>query len=81
MSESSKHKTAFVVPHRGLFHFNVMSFGLTNAPASFQRLMEKVQVNLTPHKCLCYLDDIIIVGKNFLEALETLKDVFQREAN
>ena len=36
MSESSKHKTAFVAPHRGLFHFNVMPFGLTNAPASFQ---------------------------------------------
>lgn len=83
MSESSKHKTAFVVPHRGLFHFNVMPFGLTNAPASFQRLMEKVLVNLTPHKCLCYLDDIIIMGKTFLEALENLKDVFQRlrEAN
>ena len=78
MSESSKHKTSFVVPHRGLFHFNVMPFGLTNAPASFQRLMEKVLVNLTPHKCLCYLDDIIIVGKTFLEALENLKDVFQR---
>ena len=63
MSESSNHKTTFVVPHRGLFYLNVMPFGLTNAPASFQRLMEKVLVNLTPHKCLCYLDDIIIVGK------------------
>ena len=83
MAESNKCKTAYVLPHRGLFHFNVMPFGLTNASASFQRLMEKVLVNLTPNKCLCYLDDIIIVGKTFNEALENLKYVFQglREAN
>ena len=72
MSETSKCKTAFVVPRRGLFHFNVMPFGLTNAPDSFQRRMEKVLINLTPHKCLCYLDDIIIAGNTFQEALETL---------
>ena len=78
MSGDSKVKTAFVLPGRGLFHFNVMLFGLTNAPATFQRLMEKVLVNLTPHKCLCYLDDIIIVGKTFQEALDNLKDIFQR---
>ena len=69
MSDSSKTKTTFVTPHRGLYHFNVMPFGLTNAPATFQRLMEKVLVNLTPHKCLCYLDDIIILGRTFEEAL------------
>ena len=83
MSEASKKKTAFVTPNRGLFHFKVMPFGLTNAPGSFQRLMEKVLINLTPHKCLCYLDDIIILGHTFDVALENLKDVFQRlkEAN
>ena len=83
MSDSSKTKTTFVTPHRGLYHFNVMPFGLTNAPATFQRLMEKVLVNLTPHKCLCYLDDIIILGRTFEEALKNLREVFQRlrEAN
>ncbi|MEW8092744.1 MAG: reverse transcriptase domain-containing protein [Candidatus Thiodiazotropha endolucinida] len=83
LSERSKKKSAFVTPHRGLYHFNVMAFGLTNAPATFQRLMEKVLFGLTPQKCLCYLDDIIILGKTFDQALENLQLVFQRlrEAN
>ena len=55
-----------------------MRFGLTNAPGTFQRLMERVLVNLTPNKCLCYLDNIIILGHTFHAALENLKDVFQR---
>ena len=78
MSENSKKKTAFVTPHRGLFHFNAMPFGLTNAPATFQRLMEKVLYGLTPQRCLCYLDDIIVLGKTFEEALRNLELIFQR---
>ena len=54
-----------------------MPFGLTNATASFQKLMEKVLINLTSHNCLCYLDDIIIAGNTFQEVLETLTEVFQ----
>ena len=83
MSETDKKKTAFVTPHRGLYHFNVMPFGLTNAPATFQRLMEKVLFGLSPQRCLCYLDDIIVLGKTFDEALENLELIFQRlkEAN
>ena len=83
LSDRSKKKSAFVTPHHGLFHFKVMPFGLTNAPATFQRLMEKVLFGLTPEKFLCYLDDIIIIGSTFEEALENLQIVFQRlrEAN
>ena len=45
--------------------------------------MEKVLSGLTPEKCLCYLDDIIIIWRTFEEALENLQLVFQRlrEAN
>ena len=81
LSEASKKKSAFVTPHRGLYHFNVMPFGLTNAPATFQRLMEKVLFSLTPEKCLCYLDDIIILGRTFDQALENLELVLQRIRN
>ncbi|MES9879438.1 MAG: reverse transcriptase domain-containing protein, partial [Sedimenticola sp.] len=83
MEANSKDKTAFATPHRGLFHFNVMPFGLTNAPATFERLMDNVLYGLTPEQCLCYLDDIIIVGVDFDTALKNLAAVFHRlrEAN
>lgn len=53
-----------------------MAFGLCNAPATFQKLMEKVLRNLSFDKCLCYLDDIIVFGKNFENALGNLHFVF-----
>ena len=83
MSEDSKKKTAFVTPHRGFFNFSVMPFGLTNAPATFQRLIEKFLYGLSPQRCLCYLDDIIVLGKTFEEALRNLELIIQplREAN
>ena len=57
--ESDRPKTAFYC-HKGLFQFKVLPFGLCNAPAVFERLMELVLHGLTWEKCLCYLDDVII---------------------
>jgi hypothetical protein len=59
-------KTAFVT-RRGLYQFQVMPFGLCNAPATFERLMETVLAGLQWDICLIYLDDVIIYGKNFDE--------------
>ena len=53
-----REKTAFTC-ESGLFQFKVL-FRLTNAPSSFERLMEKVLAGLHFDICLIYLDDAIV---------------------
>ncbi|GBO33123.1 Retrovirus-related Pol polyprotein from transposon 297 [Araneus ventricosus] len=55
-----------------------MPFGLCNAPATFERLMETVLRGLSSEACLVYLDDIIIVGRTFEEHLNNLRKLFPR---
>ncbi|GBL88233.1 Retrovirus-related Pol polyprotein from transposon 297 [Araneus ventricosus] len=55
-----------------------MSFGLCNAPATFERLMETLLRGLSSEACLVYLDVIIIVGRTFEEHLNNLRKVFLR---
>ena len=78
VKESDKMKTAFSVGPLGFFECNKMSFGLCNAPASFQRLMERCMGELHLRECLIYLDDIIIFSKTFDEHLVRLANVFRQ---
>ncbi|UFO01038.1 reverse transcriptase family protein (plasmid) [Wolbachia endosymbiont of Corcyra cephalonica] len=79
ISPEDKEKTAFSTGiGNGLWQFNVMPFGLCNAPATFERLMERVMVGLLGDVCLVYLDDVIIMGRDFEEHLKNLEKVFQR---
>ena len=55
-----------------------MPFGLCNAPATFERLMDMVLKGLKWKTCLVYLDDVMVMGRNFNEHLENLKEIFQR---
>jgi hypothetical protein len=55
-----------------------MHFGLCNAPATFERLMETVLRGLTYDSCLVYLDDVIVIGRTFPEHLRNLKKLFER---
>ena len=71
------HKTAFLT-REGLWQFKVMQFGLCNAPATFERLMEMILQGLLWKRCLVYIDDIIVYGKTFQETLQNLQLVFQR---
>ena len=77
MDEEDKLKTAFST-RRGLFQFTVLPFGLSNAPAVFERLMELVLNGLQWERCILYLDDVICFGKSFNEALSNLELVLQR---
>lgn len=73
MSSDSAEKTAFSTPG-GHYEFKVMPFGLCNAPATFQRLMEAILANLIPEKCSLYIDDILVTGKTWEEHLSNLRD-------
>ena len=72
-----RHKTAFMT-RDGLFEFLVMPFGLTSAPATFQRLMDRVLSDLLWSKVMVYLDDIIIYSETWQEHLATLDEVLRR---
>ena len=77
IAENDREKTAFIT-HDGLFEFNVMPFGLCNAPATFQRLMNLTLSGMLWSECLVYLDDIIIFGRTFQEHLSHLASVLAR---
>jgi len=77
VDEQDRPKTAFATK-RGLFQFRSMPFGLVNAPATFERLMENVLHGLQWDICLVYLDDIIVMAKDFEGMIENLRQVFGR---
>ena len=78
LKEEDKMKTAFQVGNIGFFECNRMPFGLCNAPATFQRLMERAMGDLNLRDCLIYLDDIIIFSDTFESHLDRLEAVFER---
>ena len=55
-----------------------MPFGLKNAPATFQRLMNSVLTGIQGLKCLVYLDDIVIYGASLEDHSKRLKEVMKR---
>ena len=78
LENGSREKTAFTVPSRGLFQFKRMPFGLPNAPATFQRLLDKIiGPEMEPH-AFAYLDDKIIVTETFQDHLEGLSKVLTK---
>ncbi|KAK3090501.1 hypothetical protein FSP39_012342 [Pinctada imbricata] len=83
VAPEDKPKTAFSIPGGGHWQFTTMPFGLCNAPATFERLMEKILAKLSWNICMVYLDDIIIMGKDYEQHIENLEQVFDRlcEAN
>ena len=75
-------KAAFRTRYRH-YEFLVMSFGLTNAPAAFMDLMNRVFHEYLDHFVIVFIDDILIFSKSMEEHEEHLRIVFQilREKN
>ena len=73
--EEDKHKTAFITDH-GLYEWNRMTFGFSNAPATFQRAMDEIFKGLD--YVIVYLDDIIGASENEVDHLHHLREVFKR---
>lgn len=77
VEEADKLKTAFVCPF-GFYEFNRMPQGVTNAPSTFQRIMEKCMAGLNLKEVLVFLDDIIVFSKDLEEHEDRLLKVLNR---
>ena len=78
VEEIDRPKTAFATPRGGLYQYVTMPFGLCNAPATFQRIIEKVLIGLQWNILALYLDDIIVFSKSFDLHIKHLETVFER---
>jgi reverse transcriptase-like protein/integrase-like protein/aspartyl protease len=74
IDESSIHKTAFITPD-GHYEYLRTPFGLANAPAVFQRSVNKALGNLKNTMALVYLDDILIPSESVEQGLQFLEAV------
>ena len=75
LTERAKEVSAFVTPS-GLYQYKVMPFGMRNAPATFQRLINSVIRGVKG--CEAYIDDVIIYSDNWSDHLEQIRTFFKR---
>ena len=77
LQEEDRRKTAFITKYR-LYEFVKMTFGLCNSPSTFSRVINLVLRGLNWKTALAFLDDIVILGKNFQDHLENLVEALNR---
>ena len=75
LAPEDRPKTAFPIG-QGLWQFRVMPYGLCNAPATFERLMERVLADIPQKQCVVYLDDLLVHATGFEQVLQNLHQVF-----
>ena len=78
MDKESKPLTTFTMGPLGFYEYERIPFRLTNAPTTFQRLMETCLGDPNLHWCVIYLDNIVIFSKDLASHLERLEAVFQK---
>ena len=74
ISEKDKYKTAFNVPF-GQYEWNVMPFGLKNAPSEFQKIMNDI-FNPFQDFSIVYIDDVLIFSQNIDQHFKHLRTFF-----
>ena len=75
--DSDIHKTAFVSRY-GSFEYTVMPFGLCNAPATFQRVMNTILRGGLDEFVLVFLDDILVYSKTKEEHIQHIREILTR---
>ncbi|XP_073797050.1 uncharacterized protein isoform X2 [Danio rerio] len=78
LSSRASDIAAFITPD-AFAQYTAMAFGLRNAPATFQRLVNTVLAGIP--NCSAYLDDVVVYSRDWSEHLKSLRDVFQRFAS
>uniref|UniRef100_A0A2N9HZF6 Uncharacterized protein n=1 Tax=Fagus sylvatica TaxID=28930 RepID=A0A2N9HZF6_FAGSY len=76
MDESDQEKTSFITS-RGLFCYKVMPFGLKNAGATYQRLMNRMFHDQIGRNVEVYVDDMLVKSKEEDGHLDDLRETFQ----
>ena len=75
LTERAKEVSAFVTPD-GLYQYKVMAFGMKNAPATFQRLVNSLIADI--EDCEGYIDDIIVYSETWEQHVQQLEKLFQK---
>ncbi len=74
LASEARPKNVFTIG-QGLWQFRVMPFGLCNAPATFERLMERVLNDIPRTRCVVYLDDLLVHARDCDQAVHNLREV------
>ena len=77
LAEEHRDKMAFVTKY-GLFSFCIMPFWLCDAPATFSRLISLVLRELSWKSVIIFLDDVVVMGRDFDSHMVNLSDVLRR---
>lgn len=75
LTERAQEVSAFVTPE-SLYRCLVLPFGMKNAPATFQRLMNRVSAGLD--NTVTYLDDVVVYSSSWLDHIRQIKQLFVR---